>query len=209
MIFESIFQTLFLLVFLVFFWSVLGIGVSQLFVRLDKDSGNDLTAPYSISTVLAMGMTAWFCAGSFLLSIGYFKFWTFALLFGLSIWVSRKQLKLYWHSYNQSLRACAKQFEQTTKWENTLIFFIILFFLLSMVAFVAPIESDGAGYYLPIAKLWAESGMIQMLRGYDDFSSIGAFAEVQIATIYLLEGEYWSTATLASAALAPCVSRSQ
>lgn len=145
---------------------------------------------FDFSSLLALGMTAWFCIASLLLAVGEFKFWTFAAVFVVGLVGSKPQLKNYYVDFTQGLKDFSRELKARTKWEKTLIGFIVLFVLLSLTSFVAPLESDGAAYYLPIAKLWADSGLFQMLRGYDDFSAVGAFAEIQMATIYLLGGEW-------------------
>lgn len=203
MILLNVVQTFFLLVFLILFWSVLGIAFTQVHRKFLKSSEN--STPYDLSTTLALGMTAWFCLASCFLFVGYFKFWTFAFIFVLSIWVSKNEIKNYWQSWFQRWNSFANLLTHTTKWENTLIVFIVIFIVLSMVAFVSPLESDGVAYYLPIAKLWADSGLIQLLRGYDDFSAVGAFAEIQMATVFLLDGQFLARGFSALLPLLICI----
>lgn len=192
-------HSIFLLVLLVLFWTVFGIAGLKFMGWVKTLNPSHHLGPqylkenvsiFDFSSLLALGMTLWFCAASFLLTVGYFNLWAFALIFSFALFAAKSEFKNYRTSYRSALSGFANEFSGAKTWDKTMIGFIILFILLSMMSFVAPLESDGAAYYLPIAKLWADSGLFRILRGYDDFSAVGAFAEIQLATIYLFQGEW-------------------
>lgn len=179
------FQNISVLFLLFLFYIGFGNTFLSIF-KLDKRMNSSLNFLCS----LYLGIGFWYYSASLLGLFGHFKasiiIWIFSAIFLISF---VKVIKLIINFYNEFSVQLKESVPDSFVWKS--IYFITILIVMSGVfSFCLPIESDGAAFYMPLAKMVAASGWLEKLPGYEIFSTVGVFGELQLATLLVFDAEY-------------------
>ena len=171
--------------------SLFYIALGNLFLkRLKLNEKYESSVEFSI--LFYFGIIVWYFFGTALGLAGYFKFQIILGIFAASLILRGKyafQLlqKLVVDIFSKrSLRAIFPD----NRFDQYVFVFVLMFVSLGYFSIIAPIEGDGAAFYMPISKMFAETGYLQKLPGYEGFSAVGLLSEIQLSTLLLFGFEH-------------------
>lgn len=165
------------------------LSLGQFLVGL-LDRQQRLTCYEKVFSSFYTGMGAWYFAATALGLTGNFKRniigFIILVVIGLTFIKTKDLLKNF---YNEALSDLKRSIPDTKFWKF-IFCSIILFILLYGVSFIAPIEGDGAAFYMAISKMLAHSGYLEKFPGYENFSAVGLLCELQMASLLLFVSDY-------------------
>lgn len=164
------------------------IGFGALLVRSFGKSFGNLDPLVSLALRFYLGVGLWFYFASLLGLHGYFKFWIVLPILlvgaGAGLFFIICEFSVLSRTFKETVIGTLPE---TYLWKALYVLTLGLC-LIGTCAIFAPVEGDGAAFYMAIAKATASSGWLEKFPGYEGFSAVGLVGEVHIATTMLLSG---------------------
>ncbi len=136
------------------------------------------------------GIGIWYIVATALGLSGNFKKEYVGSIVLIVLVLTFSKTKFFLKSFGGEAIADLKKSVPDTKYWKFIFCSIILFVLLCGMSFIAPIEGDGAAFYMAISKMLASSGYLEKFPGYEGFSAVGLLSELQLASLLLFATDY-------------------
>jgi hypothetical protein len=168
-----------------YFYLALGQTLVSFFDAKQSLSRNEKFFAYFYS-----GIGIWYIVATALGLTGNFKKEYVGSIILFVLVFTFKKTKLFLKSFAAETFFDLKKSIPDTKFWKYIFWSTILFILLCGMSFIAPIEGDGAAFYMAISKMLASSGFLEKFPGYEGFSAVGLLSELQLASLLLFVNDY-------------------